>query len=326
MVALCFYKNQNKLDKSENMCYFRSAWQKKIRCVMVWPNNFRVIYKTISALAAGIFLFQQVVWAGGELSAIPAGSTENRSGYVQPQTLQSAQKASEGAVAFKQAAEDYGQNEPRAKSALARGESPAYEYDGLGRITKTTHSNGDFTITSYYGSTNNKYQEAFFKAGSVWQYSVEYCQGTSTIHNKWIADLNPSTYGDETYQQYDTFGRLIQRNFDDGTTIGISYYGSTNNKYQERFSALGIKKVITNYSDTYEPGEWISPPFWPSKLYLTPAIRYKGGFNQDGGHTIHYQTGLRVKIGPFKIIIPTSPWIELIDIRYPWYFPAVIMR
>ena len=31
---------------------------------MIWPNRLRIVFKTISALLAGIFLWNQIAWAG----------------------------------------------------------------------------------------------------------------------------------------------------------------------------------------------------------------------------------------------------------------------
>ena len=96
---------------------------------------------------AGIFLWQQVAWAGGDISTVPVNNSENKSGYAQPQALQSAQAAIEGALAINQVAEDF--KPDQTQSALAQSGLPIYEYDTLGRVIKTTYENGDFITISY---------------------------------------------------------------------------------------------------------------------------------------------------------------------------------
>lgn len=88
--------------------------------------------------------------------------------------------------------------------------------------------------------------------------------------------------------------------------------------------ALYNKSTKDIIADTYEPWDWISPSFWPSQLDMSLAIRYKGGFNLGGGRTLYIQKGIHLKIGPFEITIPLTPWVTQFNIEYPWYYPAVI--
>jgi hypothetical protein len=37
---------------------------------MILPNKVRIVYKMISCLVAGIFLFQQIAWAGDLIETV----------------------------------------------------------------------------------------------------------------------------------------------------------------------------------------------------------------------------------------------------------------
>lgn len=57
---------------------------------MIWPNKFRMIFRMISAIVAGIFLWNQVAWAG-DLSAVPVDNPQEKSGCMQGDDLAASQ-------------------------------------------------------------------------------------------------------------------------------------------------------------------------------------------------------------------------------------------
>ncbi len=167
--------------------------------------------------------------SAADINPLPVNNTENQSGYTPAQTLQSSRGLIEGAVAVNQAAEDFQNGQVRINDVTP----PVYEYDGLGRVVKTTYASGDFVITSYWGDTTNKYGEVYFGAGWVFQRSVVYWTDGITMHYQVFADPNPLTPGDDVKYEYDTQGRLIQKTLDMGDFVITRYWGSTANKYAE---------------------------------------------------------------------------------------------
>ncbi|MDP3789588.1 MAG: hypothetical protein Q8R48_04215, partial [Candidatus Omnitrophota bacterium] len=135
-----------------------------------------------------------------------------------------------------------------------------YEYDSNSFLIKKTYANGDFITTSYWPSGNKK-EDAFFGPGWVWKNTIQYYEDGVMWHYQWLADPNPVVSGDETYLEYDSLGRPIIRGFDDGSSSGITYYGTTTNKYQVWFNAPG--GIWQHSIEYYEDGvtmhyHWIS--------------------------------------------------------------------
>ena len=156
-----------------------------------------------------------------------------------------------------------------------------YEYDTLGRTTLTTYDDQSFYGYSYYANTNNVYQKWFALANWNWQYTIEYFEDGTTIHYKWIKDVNPSSPGDETSQDYDNQGRLTQRYFDDQSTIVYSYWGATSNIYEKYvFGSNWTWQYSIRY---FEDGNTTN--------FLWIASDYADHFNGDI-HREYYSNGL----------------------------------
>ncbi|MFA4981152.1 MAG: hypothetical protein WC592_01605, partial [Candidatus Omnitrophota bacterium] len=94
---------------------------------MILPRNLKMLFRTISAIVAGIFLFQQISWAGD--LANWATDTINRQDAEQTQTfapayLQNQQALHQDLVNLNQDIEDY---QSQLSSSLAEGSEPAAE-------------------------------------------------------------------------------------------------------------------------------------------------------------------------------------------------------
>ncbi|MDP2928607.1 MAG: hypothetical protein Q8O01_00905, partial [Candidatus Omnitrophota bacterium] len=73
---------------------------------MVLPNKFKIAFKIISSLMAGIFLFNQIAWAGDLISAALERQYQEQSQTFAPSYLQNQQSAAESMISQKQAIED----------------------------------------------------------------------------------------------------------------------------------------------------------------------------------------------------------------------------
>ena len=73
---------------------------------MVFPKNMRIIFKTISAVVAGIFLWNQIAFAGDLINAALDQQYKDQSQTFAPGYLQNQQSAAESIVSQKQAIED----------------------------------------------------------------------------------------------------------------------------------------------------------------------------------------------------------------------------
>lgn len=73
---------------------------------MAFPKNLRIVFKTVSTLMVGIFLWQQVVWAGDLINAALEQQYKDQSQTFAPSYLQNQQNAAENLVNQKQAIAD----------------------------------------------------------------------------------------------------------------------------------------------------------------------------------------------------------------------------
>ena len=73
---------------------------------MVFPKNMRMIFKTISVLVAGIFLWNQIAFAGDLINTALDQQYKDQSQTFAPGYLQNQQSAAESIVSQKQAIED----------------------------------------------------------------------------------------------------------------------------------------------------------------------------------------------------------------------------
>ena len=101
----------------------------------------------------------------------------------------------------------------------------SYEYDGLGRVIKTIYDNGDYKTTSYFGAGQFKYQDITYAKGGVWQETLEYYEGSATIHYQWMADERPTIPGDILRCDYNSGGQVIQEVLDTGEFRQFEYWG-----------------------------------------------------------------------------------------------------
>ncbi|GEM_PF-5901024 len=74
---------------------------------MILPNKIRIYFKIISALVAGIFLFQQVAWAGDLIETVLDRQYDEQSQTFAPSYLQDQQVLQENVIAINQDAENF---------------------------------------------------------------------------------------------------------------------------------------------------------------------------------------------------------------------------
>jgi len=73
---------------------------------MIWPKNLKVIFKTISAAVAGIFLWNQIAWAGDLIENTLERMNAEQSQTFAPAYLQNQQALHDGMISQKQAIEE----------------------------------------------------------------------------------------------------------------------------------------------------------------------------------------------------------------------------
>ncbi|MFA6142320.1 MAG: cysteine peptidase family C39 domain-containing protein [Candidatus Omnitrophota bacterium] len=84
---------------------------------MVIPNKLRFVYRIISACVAGIFLFQQVAWAGDLIDTTLERLNAQQSQTFAPSYLQNQQSVQETLVSQKQDIENFSVNQAAANNA-----------------------------------------------------------------------------------------------------------------------------------------------------------------------------------------------------------------
>jgi len=91
-------------------------------------------------------------------------------------------------------------------------------YDEEGRVVKQYLDNDDFIITEYYGTTTDKFEDRHFAADWTWQETTRYWEDHSNVpSHKWLADPDGIPNGNVVYEEYNTIGECIWRQYDDGT-------------------------------------------------------------------------------------------------------------
>ncbi|MDP3730679.1 MAG: hypothetical protein Q8R14_04040, partial [Candidatus Omnitrophota bacterium] len=100
---------------------------------MVLPNKTKKTFKMISALTAGIFLFNQIAWAGDLINAALEQQYKEQAQTFAPAYLQTQQAAAEALISQQQANEDYMASQTAVQttsSDAGQGEEPVIELKG----------------------------------------------------------------------------------------------------------------------------------------------------------------------------------------------------
>ncbi len=74
---------------------------------MIMPNKIKVVFKTISCLVAGIFLFQQLAWAGDLIDTVLNKQADAQTQTFAPSYLQNQQAMQESVINQHQDAENF---------------------------------------------------------------------------------------------------------------------------------------------------------------------------------------------------------------------------
>jgi len=77
---------------------------------MMWPNGMRIVFKTISAAVAGIFLWQQIAWAGDIAVNTLDNLNDSQAQTFAPNYLQKQETLHKDIIDQKQAIEEFGAN------------------------------------------------------------------------------------------------------------------------------------------------------------------------------------------------------------------------
>ncbi len=120
---------------------------------MIFPRNLRTIFKTISCLVAGIFLFQQIALAGELLTA--QNTTPQPTG-VSSNNLQSGQSVAESAVGIKNAVENFS---VAATAKTNDASNITYTYYRNGRLESQTLATPDSSGNIYYHYINENWND-----------------------------------------------------------------------------------------------------------------------------------------------------------------------
>ena len=143
------------------------------------------------------------------------------------------------------------------------GDIVSESYDELGRLTTLGYDNWmTASLLTYWGDSANRLKQEFFDINGVWSSSVRYESDGQTVAHAWSAgydpkvddsegnkaydrnenliaekleDPDPNTVGDVVYVEYDSLGRIIYKELDNGNYHEIDYWFNEPWKDDERF-------------------------------------------------------------------------------------------
>lgn len=182
---------------------------------MIFPKNLQAIFRTTSCLVAGIFLFQQIVWASELLTTQntihqPTGLSSNK--------LQSSQAAAESVIGTKNATEEFSASQY--VTTIEDASNFTCTYYRNGRMSSKTLSAPDENGIIYYhyfnedwngqgyGRVDKAYRQSALNGEMSFKYS--YYSGTDRVRTKKAySDVNWSNRV-ATYTYYDNGSNRIE--------------------------------------------------------------------------------------------------------------------
>ena len=204
---------------------------------MKWPNGTKTLFKTISALMAGIFLWQQVAWAGDLIDTTLNKQYEEQSQTFAPAYIKSQQANNEAMVTQKQAVEDAANTQGIAvQSASASTQTTADDSITLqgpkgGSASKSSSAISAATMQSLTSQDNSSVLSVTTSAGDVIYYkdgAIDYiAKKDGTVLRNIVVDENNNllvadiTYTDGTVQNVNG-GKTTKITKSDGTVYNYN--------------------------------------------------------------------------------------------------------
>nr|HPN73172.1 hypothetical protein [Candidatus Omnitrophota bacterium] len=190
-------------------------------------SHFRVPLKMISAVVAGIFLFQEIVWAGDIVSLIqPASEPAPNSSSVE--VIQSGQTQAETLIEAKNAIEDFSLQVSPGEATLSTSHGIEYDREVAGTTGWTFYYRSDVLVEKSHEDGRAyvySYDEAgrisafdYYKAGDVFYYTQEYdrdANGNVTAAKRVF--LNGNTY------HYTPNWKVTRIDYADGRALTYTY-------------------------------------------------------------------------------------------------------
>ncbi len=122
------------------------------------------------------------------------------------------------------------------------------QYSGE-KIVKETFAQGMYM--EYYYDYSILQWQILYNADGSWLESVNYYWDGNTPMYRWILDLDPANTGDVTYEEFNTYGNVAKRVYDNGGFMLADYDTETANKYSEQYynASWGWEKSIVFWGD-----------------------------------------------------------------------------
>lgn len=138
----------------------------------------------------------------------------------------------------------------------------AHEYPSKFRVIFRMYDTGEFVHILYYPYSSKIYRQVYFTNDMEWRMTEQYYRVRGTkmkVRYRWIADPQPSVFGDTVFMEFDKLGRIIRENMDNGQRKTITYW-----------SRVSSEIMWEIYTDAY--GNWIK------------TLKY-----YEDGQTLHYE-------------------------------------
>jgi hypothetical protein len=139
------------------------------------------------------------------------------------------------------------------------------EYDSLGRMTKQTFDNGDFSMIDYWTGSYNPQYKAYYHSDWTWFETYGYFNTADNIlQYHWVSDKNPGVDGDVNFEEYNINGQLTRQNFDNGRFALLEYWQDTGylqSRSYYYFDWTWIEaRSYFNVEGTLKQYEWLTDP------------------------------------------------------------------
>ncbi|MDP3789468.1 MAG: hypothetical protein Q8R48_03590, partial [Candidatus Omnitrophota bacterium] len=263
---------------------------------MIFPNKFRVIFKSISACMAGIFLWQQVAWAGGGELFDKLSTATSPSGTMTADSLSSSQAAAASIVDTRNAIEA---SSIQTLALPAYPPGTTYTYYSSGLLESATLPTVDSSGNIYYHYINENWNSQGY--GRTDKSKRQTASGGELSH----------TY----IYQADSYGRLKQKNgyaaSDWTTLVSIStYYNDANNRMDSK--TLQTPDSSGNIYYHYINENWKSQGYG-----RIDKSRRQTALNGELSHTYIYQIDFYKRLKQ-KNAYSTASWTTLVA-TYTYY-------
>ena len=315
--VLNLIKNKNKFDKLKNVWYTLHCLAQSAEVTMMLPSKVRTPFKIISCLVAGIFLFQQVAWAGDLIDTVLNKQTDAQAQTFAPSYLQNQQAMQESIIGQKQDAENFASSVSAVNSASSNNKQQSSDDASLplkgprgGRsasIAKAATASAQ--VQQQASDSNNPVLSVTTAAGDVINYknnaidSVQKKDGT--VLTNIVVDANNNlvgariTYKDGTVQIVAN-GKVSQVTKPDGTLINY-------NDDESIASVVYPAGTTVNWSYTKDNQGNITQTTLtdPQKTAIYGSDNKLQKVVYNNGETIAYQSGVILSITEADLSVVT---------------------